>query len=122
VRAAVRQDLIAAALILAVIVAVVGLVHHAHGAERMLCHLEPLAGDWHYRTKIHPQPDVRCWYDGPRMKSRGELYWAEAPSIPPPMSIRMTPERDDDEIWNLLDRWRGEYQRGGAAPGWMHRE
>jgi hypothetical protein len=113
--------LVCIALVLAITSIALALIRHAHGGERMLCHLEPLAGDWHYRTKIHPQPEIKCWYDGPRMKPRGELYWAEAPSIPA-MSIMVPEPRADDEIWNLLERWRGEYQRGGAAPGWQHRE
>src|SRR5262249_31691542 len=54
----------------------------AHSGERMLCHLEPKAANWHYRTRIPPLEEERCWYDGPRMKSRSELYWAEAPARP----------------------------------------
>jgi hypothetical protein len=112
--------LICVALVLAITSLALALIRHAHGAERILCHLEPLTPDWHYRTQISPQPNVRCWYDGPRMKPRAELYWAEAPGIAPMSVIR--PARDDDEVWSLIDRWRGEYQRGGAAPGWDHKE
>jgi hypothetical protein len=54
--------------------------------EKQLCNLKPLSAEgWHYRTKINGRPQ-RCWYVGDRMKPRSELYWAEAPKIPPPMS------------------------------------
>jgi hypothetical protein len=53
--------------------------------ERQLCQLEPMSAQgWHYRTKIDDRPE-RCWYIGERMKPRRELYWSEAPAIPPPM-------------------------------------
>jgi len=120
-RAELRHELIVAALALALVFAVFAIVRHAHGAERMLCHLEPLTPDWHYRTKIHPRPDVRCWYDGPRMLPRARLYWAETPEVPP-ISIISPEPNEDASIWNLIERWRGEYQRGGAAPGWQHKE
>jgi hypothetical protein len=97
-----------AVAIIATAVAIIVFVTTAHGGERMICHLEPMGESWHYRTKIAPQSDVRCWYDGPRMKPRSELYWAEAPTIPS-MTI-MTPEPE------FILRWRGHPQ------GWDHKE
>ena len=86
--------IIALALVLAIVFAsLVLFVHRAHGGDRMLCHLAPMdSGGWHYRTKVGGRPE-QCWYFGPPMKPRRELYWAEAPDIPP-MSI-MTPEPDN---------------------------
>ena len=76
----------------------------AHSGERIMCHLEPAdSGGWHYRTKIPPLMDHQCWYFGPRMKPRRELYWAEAPSIPA-MNI-MEPEPQETEFHQ---RWKGE--------------
>jgi len=64
----------------------------------MLCQPEPGVGnDWHYRTKIAPLPAARCYYQGERMKPRRELYWAEAPKLPPP-----EPEPGEFEL-----RWKG---------------
>jgi hypothetical protein len=69
----------------------------ADAGERQLCQLEPKDASWHFRTKI-PPIDAKCWYDGPRMKPRSELYWAEAPA------------------WNLDGRFKG------APEGWDHKE
>src|SRR5262245_57344050 len=67
-------------------------------AERQLCHVERGHGpDWHYRTQIPPLMEAKCWYVGPRMKPRNELYWAETPVIPPNMST-------------FEPRWKGETQ------------
>jgi len=64
------------------------IVRYARGGDKQLCHLEPgLTDGWHYRTKIPPLLDQRCYYQGTRMKPRSELYWAGAPTIPPPMSV-----------------------------------
>jgi hypothetical protein len=70
----------------------------AYADERQLCNLEPMSAEgWHYRTKIDGRLE-RCWYVGERMKPRRELYWAEAPKIPPPMS-----QSGEFEL-----RWKGE--------------
>jgi hypothetical protein len=70
-------------------------------SEQQICQLEPQSlGDWHYRTKVGGRSE-RCYYVGPRMKPRKELYWAEAPTIPP-MSI-MEPKPEPE----LELRWKG---------------
>src|SRR5262245_54949299 len=103
-----ESTLIAVALLLAIIFNISAIVS-ARGGERMLCHLEPADADgWHYRTKIGGRPE-QCWYQGERMKPRSELYWAETPKVPPPMSVT-TPEPE------FILRWRGHPQ------GWDHKE
>src|SRR5262252_5478008 len=97
-----RSELVTAAMILAVVVALTALVRYAYGEDKLLCHLEPLNASWHFRTQIYPQPDVKCWYNGPRMLSRDRLYWAEAPSKPVP-----------NVIWQEEYRWRD-------PQGWSH--
>ena len=84
----------------------------AGAGERMLCQLEPTGRDWHYRTKIAPLPDSKCWYDGPRMKAREELYWAETPKIQPTDAVVPTTVPP----WELEPRFRG------APAGWDHKE
>lgn len=84
------------------------LMRPARGGERIACQLEPIsAGDWHYRTKVGSRPE-RCYYLGERMKPRSELYWSEAPSIPPMSTV--APEPD------FILRWRGHPE------GWDHKE
>jgi|SRR5215475_8695150 len=73
--------------------------------EKILCHMEPGGRDWHYRTKVDGF-EMKCWYDGPRMKPRNELYWAESPSSPPPMDIK-EPMRPP---WEHDDRFKGDTQ------------
>jgi|SRR5215813_3175351 len=102
-----QVPLVALALLMAIIVNVLALIRYAHGGEKMLCHLEPLATGWHYRTKIPPRPDLKCWYDGERMKDRRELYWAEAPSVPA-ISIMGDEQNPPESEWRLQDRWKGE--------------
>jgi hypothetical protein len=86
-----KPSALAALMLMAVITASIA-------GERTLCHLEPLSAEgWHYRTKIDGRPE-RCWYVGERMKPRRELYWAEAPKIPPPMS-----QSGEFEL-----RWKGD--------------
>jgi len=99
-----RSELVAAALVLAIIVATVALVKYAYSEEKLLCHVEPLSAEWHYRTKIPPKPELKCWYDGPRMLSREKLYWAEAPGVP-------------HLIWQEEHRWRWV-----DPSGWTHQE
>jgi hypothetical protein len=70
--------------------------------ELMVCQLESHPG-WHYRTKVGNRPE-QCWYDGPRMKPRKELYWAETPDIPPMLEIK-EPMRFP---WELEGRFKGE--------------
>jgi hypothetical protein len=71
--------------------------------DLMLCQLEPQGlGEWHYRTQVGPRQE-KCWYMGPRMKSRNELYWAESPDIPP--MIIMTPPESEPGEFDL--RWKG---------------
>jgi hypothetical protein len=70
---------ISAALVIIVVLAMMTFAR----SEPQLCQLERGSGDgWHYRTAIAPNAGAKCWYVGPRMKSRAELYWAEAPAIP----------------------------------------
>ena len=80
------------------------LIFAAACAEKMLCHMEPGGADWHYRTKIPPAMETKCWYDGPRMKPRSELYWAETPRVPPLMEIQQ-PMRVP---WEQDERFKGE--------------
>jgi hypothetical protein len=93
---------------------VILLSHTAHGGERLQCSAQPTdESGWHYRTKVPGYSgdvrDDRCWYIGPAMKPRNELYW---PSSPQPMTIT-DPMRAP---WELEHRWRG------ATPGWEHKE
>jgi hypothetical protein len=81
------------------------IIKPAHGEDKLLCHLEPLTPDWHYRTRIDPRPDIKCWYDGPRMLARDRLYWAQAPVV--------------TTIPHLL--WQQEY-RWTDPSGWSHQE
>jgi|SRR5262245_45609166 len=99
---------VAIALMLATIFAIsVLLMRPVKGGELMACQLEPInSGGWHYRTKIGGRPG-KCFYLGERMKPRSELYWAEAPAIPP-MSIPPPSQFEQ--------RWRG------AEDGWEHKE
>ena|SRR5215471_12618629 len=91
------------ALLAAIICVTLALIKHAHG-EQILCQLERGDGDgWHYRTKIAPKAQARCWYVGERMISRDRLYWAEAPEMP-----RMHP-------WAEEHRWHD-------PTGWTHGE
>ena len=75
-------------------------VRNAYGGELMICHLQPNdAGGWHYRTKVGGRRE-QCWYQGRNMKPRRELYWAEAPALPPslpPIDI-MAPEPEPNEF------------------------
>jgi len=105
-----QLNLTVAALIAAVLtIFLIALPKRAVGGEPQLCHLEPVDTGWHYRTKIKPKPEAKCWYEGERMKPRKELYWAEAPVIAPPMEIPsvniMAPEPEEGEF-EL--RWKGE--------------
>jgi hypothetical protein len=100
--------LVVAGMLAAIVVSLFGLfIRSAHGGELMICHLQPGdAGGWHYRTKVGGRPQ-QCWYQGPDMKPRRELYWAEAPMVPPlipPIDI-MAPEPEPNEF-DL--RWKGE--------------
>jgi hypothetical protein len=97
--------LVAMALMLAITFTVSAIIKRAHGEDKLLCHVEPLTPDWHYRTRINPRPETKCWYDGPRMLARDRLYWAEAPAIP--------------SIPHLL--WQQEY-RWTDPSGWSHQE
>jgi len=74
----------------------------AAAGERMLCQVQAgELGEWHYRTGI-PGRDGRCYYQGERMKSRRELYWAEVPASPrDPPAVRWSPGDFDF-------RWQGE--------------
>jgi hypothetical protein len=54
-------------------------------AERLACEARVPDEDrtqWSWRTKVQggDYPEQRCWYRGPRMKPRDELYWPPAPS------------------------------------------
>lgn len=98
------------ALLLAISFTVFGILR-AHGGERMICQLGSKGDGWHYRTRVGGRVE-RCWYLGARMKPRSELYWAEVPAVAP----------GDEPAWHLIERWKGEYQKGGAAPGWQHKE
>lgn len=96
-----KQLLIVAALVLAIVFSICGIVR-THGGERMICQLEPQNDNWHYRTKVGGRAE-KCWYEGQRMKPRNELYWAEAPEVAP-MEVDRPP-------------WAR-----GAKPGWDHKE
>lgn len=73
------------------------------GGELMACSAEPSGQDWHYRTKVPGYVgDVRgdrCWYDGPVMKPREELYWPEQ-APPPPMVPIIVPQSRFEDFWN----------------------
>ena len=76
----------------------------ASGGEKQLCQMEPKNADWHYRTKVDGV-ETRCWYDGPRMKPRDELYWAETPRNPTPAMEIREPMRLP---WEHDERFKGE--------------
>jgi hypothetical protein len=87
----------------------IGLITEVYGGERVACQAAPgdSALSWHYRTKI-PGHDARCYYVGPRMKSRQELYWS---------AIEPMREIDPTRLpWEQEGRWHG------APPGWNHKE
>ena len=73
------------------------------------CAASPGGRDWHYRTKVPGYAgdvhDDKCWYDGPRMKPREELYWP-APDVVPMVVDRLP--------WEMENRWQGS--------GWDHKE
>lgn len=103
--------LVAAGLFAAIVVSLAGLlIRNAHGGELMICHLQPNdAGGWHYRTKVRGRRE-QCWYQGREMKPRRELYWAEAPAVPPlipPIDIMM-PEPPVSETNEFDLRFKGE--------------
>lgn len=83
----------------------------ARAGERLECFAEPLGKDWHYRTKVPGfAGDVRgdrCWYDGPSMKPRSELYWPAEQEAP----IEMTPlppaRPPGANLISFQDRWEG---------------
>jgi len=75
----------------------------ARCGEPTICHLEPLDSSWHYRTSIAPLRAAKCWYLGPAMKPRRELYWPEAPTVPP---ISIMEEENEQPPFEL--RWKGE--------------
>ena len=89
----------------------VALSSPAFGGEKMLCHLEPGdSGGWHYRTKVGGGgKPLQCWYQGPEMKPRRELYWAEIPTVPPLVNQIDIMEPEGAEPPNEFDlRWKGE--------------
>ena len=98
--------LIGSLVIANVLVIGVLMLRPARGGELMLCHLEPIdAGGWHYRTKVGGMPQS-CWYKGPEMKPRRELYWADAPAV--------AAQPDEPEF--MFD------QRWPHRQGWDHKE
>lgn len=108
------EVLVALALILAIIFIIFVLINRpARGGEMMDCSAEPQGRDWSYRTNVGGRPD-RCWYSGPRMKSRSELRWPNAPDTseaaqPGSESVRASeavPVRAQSEF---EDRWSGLY-------------
>jgi hypothetical protein len=88
----------------AIIFGIIGLAlsNDAYASEKMICSLSPAnnAEGWHYRTKIKPRPESRCWYAGERMKPRSELYWSEAPAIAP------SEVPTDRPPWAVEYRWQ----------------
>src|SRR5262245_50341819 len=110
-----RAAMLAMATLAALIVTLfmLAIPRKAHGGEQQLCQLEPQAlGEWHYRTKVGGRPE-KCFYEGPRMKPRSELYWAETPAIPghtPAMKISPSIRPP----WAEEGRFKGE--------GWDHKE
>ena len=91
--------LIGLGLLLALSFMFSALIKYAHGGDKQLCQMEPLGplSGWHYRTKVNGKA-WKCWYEGPRMKPRSELYWAEAPVAP--SIIEHVP-------WQLEPRFQG---------------
>ena len=96
--------LIGLALMLTVVFLVIALIQNAHGKDKQLCHMEPGVpiSEWHYRTKIDGK-SWKCWYEGPRMKPRSELYWAEVPTVPK----LIEPNAIENLPWQLEPRWQG---------------
>jgi len=92
--------IVALTLLASVIFLLTTFIIHAKG-EQILCQIERGEGDgWHYRTKIAPKAQARCWYVGERMMPRERLYWAETPTMHP---------------------WAEEY-RWTDPTGWTHQE
>lgn len=86
--------------------------------ERLQCFAEPLGKDWHYRTKVPGfKGDVRgdrCWYNGPRMKPREELYWPSDETVVPMIITDPDPAKMPAP-WELEQRWID-------PSGWSHKE
>jgi hypothetical protein len=82
----------------------------ASAGERVQCFAERLGKDWHYRTKVPGfKGDVRgdrCWYNGPPMKPRDELYWPSTEAGPEPIVIDPDPAKMQPP-WHLAPRWEG---------------
>jgi hypothetical protein len=80
----------------------------ADAGERTRCSIAQMGSDWHYRTRIPgPEGDVKgdkCWYQGPAMKPRDELYWEPAAT-----------EKTDQAT-------EFERQRRERLKGWDHKE
>jgi len=86
------------------------------GGERVACEAKPAVGDgWHYRTKIPGYGvgirDDKCWYVGPSMKARDELYWPPTADPPKPTANDLPKPLSEFE-----NRWRG------ATEGWDQKE
>lgn len=97
-------DLLVSFVLMAAIVAIAFALfgRPARGGERVACEAKPGAGDgWHYRTKIPGYGvgirDDKCWYVGPSMKARDELYWTD----PKPAAVSVQP------LSEFENRWRG---------------
>jgi len=69
----------------------------AVGGDRVPCMAWAPDATWHYRTKIDGRPE-RCWYQGPPMKARQELFWEIEP-LPAPVP-------DERQLFEL--RFKGE--------------
>jgi DNA-binding XRE family transcriptional regulator len=81
----------------------------AMAGELLECLAEPLGQGWHYRTKVpgfngNVRGD-RCWYDGPAMKPRAELYWP-GPQAPVEMTP-LPPPRPAAAQQEFHERWEG---------------
>jgi hypothetical protein len=77
----------------------------AYGGEVTMCTSEPGGAEWSYRTNVDGRPD-KCWYRGPRMKSRTELKWPVKVEVDakPAYTEMVLPVRAQEEF---EDRWQG---------------
>lgn len=104
------------AICLASMFLLASLVRYARSGERLPCFAEPQGRDWHYRTKVPGfNGDVRgdrCWFNGPSMKPRDELYW---PSPPAPEPLPLNVGEPMQLPWPVEYRWID-------PKGWTHQE
>lgn len=83
----------------------------AAAQERTMCQAEPVGAPkvwWSWRTVEGRQ----CWYDGPRGKSKDELYWPKEvmPPVPRTEDIDMPPASVNRENTGAGQRWEQEHR------------